>query len=51
MTHLGTFDGVNYARAAACRRAQPQHSMAHSVISGAVMAGFVFVAFVWLGSL
>jgi hypothetical protein len=49
---VGTFDGVNYARAAAYRTArQPQHSFAHSVVSGTVMACFVFVAIVWLGSL
>lgn len=52
MTHLGTFDGVNAHRAVAYRNArQPQRSLAHAVISGAVMAAFLLAATVWLGSL
>lgn len=47
MTHLGTFTGINYRP----HCAQPQRSMAHALISGVVMAGFLFAATVWLGSI
>lgn len=44
---VGTFDGVNYRR----NRNRSNIAPAPAWISGTVMACFVFVTIVWLGSL
>lgn len=45
MTHLGTFRGVNNVGP---RHIEPNHSMAHALISGAVLAASLAVGFVWM---
>lgn len=48
-THLGTFRGVNNRPRA--RHREPIHNLAHTLISGVVMAAFVVAMTVWLGGL
>lgn len=50
--HIGTFRGCALERSAnRPRYYRPQHSLAHALISGVVMAGFLGAATLWLGTL